>query len=381
MLTHENQPTILVAVWREPLDLPVIKEQILRRAAAWHRLGYTVRVAAALRKDDIERCTGAEEVGVSIRIARARRALSMPIWLRRVMKETPTRDGLPNVIVCRGALATVGALIARLSLQQSWCVIHDARGWVTAESRDGAAERVTRRLAQSAIERIAFRQSDFTAVVSEALLGIALCKGADPQRCVLVSPYVDAPTESSQLKPADLPCPPAQVIYVGNSMMAYQGSAQIGAFLKDLSAMLPDISFGWLDLPFADGPLWINPNLWRISATPEQVQNYLQQADLGLLIRPSDRTNAAATPTKAVQYLTAGCKIITSSYPPSIAQLCEVTGVGVVVDGIDPAAWAGAISWILGSQAVGDTAFQFHESSTRQWGRLLHRAVSTVAHA
>src|SRR6185312_73893 len=67
---------------------------------------------------------------------------------------------------------------------------------------------------------------------------------------------------------------------------------------------------------------------WRRSVDPDTLGPYLARARAALLIREASGTNAAAAPTKAFQYLTAGIAVVTTPHPPAVAELCRQLGRG-----------------------------------------------------
>ncbi|HXD58512.1 MAG TPA: glycosyltransferase [Thermoleophilaceae bacterium] len=351
-------PVVVTAVWKEPPSNPVIREQVLLRAAAWRELGFDARVALGIDASarDLEVL---EATGVPWSVFKPAGMPSLMRFVGQVMRE---QGG--GILVCRGALVAAAALLARKRIAQRWLILHDARGWYTAESetkREGRA----RRRAKRAVETAAFRGADHSVVVSQPLLGVGLAYGADPARVTIIPQYVEP------FRPAEEPLPAEpDVVYVGNSMHAYQSVELILPLLEGLAERMPDVTFGWLDSGLASGSEEkVSPNLWRRSVDPDTLGPYLARARAALLIREASGTNAAAAPTKAFQYLTAGIAVVTTPHPPAVAELCRQEGRGRVVYSLDPGDWAEAVGAVLSTNSR--ESFDAHGQSIDAWAALL----------
>jgi glycosyltransferase involved in cell wall biosynthesis len=202
-------------------------------------------------------------------------------------------------------------------------------------------------------------------VVSQPLLGVALAYGADPGRVMIIPQYVEPFQPSEEPLPAE-----PDVLYVGNSMHAYQGVELILPLIRGLAERMPAVTFGWLDSGLPNGSEEkIAPNLWRRSVSPDTLGGYLQRARAALLIREASGTNAAAAPTKAFQYLSAGIAVVTTPHPPAVAELCRQQGRGRVVYSLEPADWAEAVGAVLSANSR--KSFDVHAQSIEAWAALL----------
>jgi glycosyltransferase involved in cell wall biosynthesis len=156
---------------------------------------------------------------------------------------------------------------------------------------------------------------------------------------------------------------------VGDSGRPYQSERVVGPLLRSLANAMPQITFGWLDNAASPEPEAIAVNLWRSHIPQEQVENYLQRASVGLVIREPTVTNGVAFPTKALQYLSAGCGVVTTPYPPAIGEICRVIGSGRVVQSLDPKVWAQAITELINDPTRGP--LELGSSVAASWTELL----------
>jgi glycosyltransferase involved in cell wall biosynthesis len=362
------RPLVVTAVWKEAPSNPVIREQVLLRAATWGNLGFDSRVAIGLDASarDMELL---RQDFVPWGLFPADGMPSLVRFLGSVMRSSrPEGAGRP-MLVCRGALVAVGALLARTRVPERWLIVHDARGWYTAES-DTKEESPGRHVAKVAVERFAFRASDYSVVVSETLLGVGLAYGADPSRTTVIPQY------AHPFPPHPAPLPPEpDVLYVGNSVHRYQTVELVAPLLRGLAQRMPSLSFGWLDaaLP-AEATESLEPNLWRRSVAPDAVGPYIERARAALLIREVSDDTAASSPTKAFQYLAAGTPIVTTPHPASVSQLCRQQGRGRVVLSWNVDEWEAALTDVLRWPAP--DRFDAHSHSTNAWKQLLDALAS-----
>ena len=353
-----SKRTVVTLVWKESPTNPLIREQVLERSQAFRSIGLESSVVLGLDADDIP----PDPIGPHVEVSRAGGLASLVRLARRTMSR-PAGSGPRPVLICRGALVASAALIARRG--RDWAVVHDARGWYAAESID-KQERRGRTMTKRMVERHAFRQSDQTVCVSQALLGIALAEGADPARTSVIPPFV-APAEVDAVSGED--ADRCDVLYVGNSWLPYQARPLIEPLLAGIADAIPEAQFCWLDAAAPADPERLAPNLSRRSVSFEEVPGYLRRAKVALLMRTPAGVNAAAAPTKATQYLAAGCRIVSSDYPPSIAELCRVTGRGRAVRGMDPVTWSDAVRQELALEPV--EGLHLGDSVVENWDQIL----------
>lgn len=314
----EQAIACVTMLWKESLSNPVIEEQVLARTAALREAGLAASVLALADPepvpDDLPDWVATESGGPRWPLALARRA-------GRAIDEAGRPQG---VIICRSVLATLAADRARRRRdRQGWSVIYDCRGWYAAEHEHRGRFRLAG-LAKTRLDRRALRRADAVAVVSPALLGIAVAGGAEPSRAHLIGPFSPLPAG------AGAPQPPAQVVYVGNSVRKYQVDDLVLPILCEIADGLPETTIGWLDAAAGPEPEWLRENLWRRRVPREEVAAHLHGAHVGLIVREPTRTNIAAMPTKAGQYLAAGCRLVTSPSPPSVASLCQNADAGSI---------------------------------------------------
>jgi hypothetical protein len=358
-MTGSVGPLVVTAVWKEPPSNPVIREQVLLRAATWREIGLDSRVAIGLDAGPSDMEVLRQDF-VPWGLFPAGGMSSLVRFLGRVMRTSGQEGEGARILVCRGALVAVGAIVAQVAIPDPWIILHDARGWYTAES-DTKEESAARRRAKEAVERTAFRASDYSVVVSETLLGVALSFGADPGRTTVIPQY------AHPFPPAQGPLPPEpDVLYVGNSVHGYQTVDLVAPLLRHLAQRMPSVTFGWLDAAMPPGASEsLEPNLWRRSVTPEGVGPYIERAKAALLIREVSEDTAASSPTKAFQYLAAGTPIVTSPHPASVSQICRQQGRGRVVLSWDVDEWAAALSDVLRQPPL--SRFDAHRHSTEAW--------------
>jgi glycosyltransferase involved in cell wall biosynthesis len=363
-----SAPLVVTAVWKEAPTNPVIREQVLMRAASWRAVGFDARAAFGLDASprDMELLRHSP---VPWTLFRAGGMPSLVRYVGCVMRGTPTRDDRARILVCRGALVAAAALVARRSARERWLVLHDARGWYTAEA-ETKQEPAVRRRAKEAVEHAAFRASDYSVVVSETLLGVALAYGADPARTTVIPQYAHPFPPSESLPPEP------DVLYVGNSVHRYQTVELVAPLLRGLAQRMPSVTFGWLDAALAPGEgESLEPNLWRRSVPPEDVGPYIERAKAALLIREVSEDTAASSPTKAFQYLAAGTPVVTTPHPASVSQICLQNGWGRVVMSWDVDEWAAALADVLASASR--HRLDVHGQSTAAWRQLLDTLVAT----
>ncbi len=351
----------MTLVWKEAPSNPVIEEQAIERAKAFRGVGLDARVVFGLRAADLSSANG---FGSNVSAVGAGGGGSLVRLAVRTIdsSQATTARGRP-VLICRGALVAAAALLARSYSNSSWAIVHDARAWYAAFSRD-RGDGLAKRLGKNAIERFAFRFSDRNVVVSQALLGVAIARGAAPSLTSVIPPWIRQDTTTSASSDAD-------VLYVGNSWhTAYQPETLVRPFLQELARALPDTMLGWLDAAADPVGEQLAANLWRRSVPPEVVAHYLRGASVSLLIREPSLTNATAAPTKAAQYFAAGCGVVTTPFPPAVAELCHVTGNGRVVSDLDPKLWAQAVRELM---AKGDRRrLDLRDSTLDSWQSLIH---------
>jgi Glycosyl transferases group 1 len=355
-----NGRLVVSLAWKEPPSSPVVFEQVIERGRAMREAGFAARAVFGLV--DTDRSLTAN-FGEDVTLVTASGAGSLVMLVRRMMASAGTDCERSPILICRGAFVAVAALTARKISGADWVIVHDARGWYAREGiekKDGLAARQGKPL----IERFAFRRSDYNVVVSEALLGIALSLGANPASTRVIPPYTRLAGTS-----AEPPPDPADVLYVGDSRHPYQSEALVAPLLQSLASAKPETTFGWLDNAGPAEPEAIAANLWRRRIPHDQVESYLHRALVGLVIREPTVTNGVAFPTKALQYLTAGCAVVTTPYPPAIGEICRVTGSGRVVQSFEPEAWAQAVTELINHHPR--RPLEFGSSVAASWTELL----------
>jgi Glycosyl transferase 4-like domain/Glycosyl transferases group 1 len=361
-MTAPARPLVVTAVWKEPPSNPVIREQVLLRAATWRELGFDSRVAIGLDASPRDMELLRENL-VPWALFPAGGMSELVRFVGRVMRGSRPEGAATPILVCRGALVAAAALLAREQASVPWLIVHDARGWYTAESetkREGAA----RRHAKQAVETTAFRASDHSVVVSETLLGVALAYGADPARTTVLPQY------AHPFPPVQGALPPEpDVLYVGNSVHGYQTVELVAPLLRGLAQRMPSVTFGWLDVALPpDTSESLEPNLWRRSVRPDAVGPYIERAKAALLIREVSGDTAASAPTKAFQYMAAGTAVVTTPHPASVAQICRQDGRGRVVSSMNVEEWAAALSDVLSRPSSGP--FDAYQHATQAWQEL-----------
>lgn len=325
-----DQAAVVALVWREAPATPLIEEQIIERHRALRELGFDARVVFGLRAHQLPKGT---DPGITAE--RCQNFGSLVQLAGRAIAGAQSDSGKPPILLCRSAAPTVAAMTARALHRLPCKVVHDCRGWESAQAREEG--RAVARMRKAALERIALRGANHNVVVSATLMGVALSLGARPATTTLIPPLARPRTAGAH---GDQP---AQVIYVGDSRAFYQSRDVLQPFLVSLAERVPAATFGWLDVAASGEPEWLRENLWRRSLPPEAVASQLEQASVALLIRARSRTNAVAAPTKAGQYLTAGCRILTTPFPVATAEICTTTGAGRVLRSLDSDEWAQAV--------------------------------------
>ena len=103
-------------------------------------------------------------------------------------------------------------------------------------------------------------------------------------------------------------------IYSG-SLKPYQNFPETIAFFNSIFLDYTNVFLIVLtqDVNHAKKIIKKNNNIKIISASHNEVNNYLNAADYGIMIRNNDLTNKAASPTKFAEYCLAGLKVITTS--------------------------------------------------------------------
>ncbi len=98
-------------------------------------------------------------------------------------------------------------------------------------------------------------------------------------------------------------------------------------FSKDPHCKL--LLLGTLKVEFGD---WEN-RVIRMNVPPEEVHQYLELADHGLLLRESSVTNKVSSPTKFAEYLYAGLPVILSPGIGDYSDWVKREGLGMIADG------------------------------------------------
>ena len=325
---------VITLAWREDAANPVIREQVVLRAGALAACGFD---SAAVLAGSPHR----ELAGTGLPPVQFNERRSIIALARLVATALRSRD-VDTILVCRNSVVASIAVLVRWVMRARGRIVHDARGWYeghSLEQGEGRFLRAVKRL----VDRVAYRHSDHSVVVSQALLGIALAHRATPRRVTVIPQFVPAPVPND---PPDVPA--ADVVYVGTAATAFQSTATVWSLLSSLAKRLPGTHFGWLDGSYeGDQPIFIRENLWRHRVPPDMVASVLALAHAGLVIRTPGLSNAVAAPTKAAQYRAAGCALITGPSPPSTAELALHSGGEVVTEPESPDAWARAVRAVL----------------------------------
>lgn len=311
---------------------PVLREQVLLRAHAFASLGYESAVLVCGVDSHQPTADRPDELAsVELRLVPSR---GLPAFARATRSAARNAD----VLVCRGATPTVVALAARrLQLRRSPRVVYDARGWIYGERLDKGDGPLAARL-KGAVERYAFRHADRVVAPAQSLLGIAAAAGAAPERLTLIP-------QLASLGPgaADDPERTVDVVYVGTEQAVYQPHDEIRDLLTRLADELPELELEWLDGNAGAEVERVRANLVRFCLPPSEVEERLRRARVGLIIRAASRTNLAAAPTKAAQYIAAGCRVVSGPDPPAVAEWAMTGGGALVIDPDRCESWAAAI--------------------------------------
>jgi glycosyltransferase involved in cell wall biosynthesis len=349
---------VTTLVWREEAANPVIREQVVLRAAGLAAAGFDSMVVFA--GTPRQNLLGRDLPPVRFEERRGILALA-----QLVAAELRSRDE-STVLICRNSVVAAIAVLLRRVTRARGRIVHDARGWYeghSLEQREARFLRVAKRL----VDRVAYRHSDHSVVVSQALFGIALRHGADPARVTVIPQFVPAPVSNDPPR-----VPPADVVYVGTSATAYQPVASVSSLLESLAERLPSTRFGWLDGTCeSERPILIRENLWRHRVAPDIVARVLALAHAGLVIRTPGPSNGVAAPTKTAQYRAAGCAVVTGPNPPSTAEIALHSGGEVVIDPEDPESWARAVRAVLERPRPGRA--DYGQPLIDQWAAVIER--------
>lgn len=103
-------------------------------------------------------------------------------------------------------------------------------------------------------------------------------------------------------------------IYSG-SLKAYQRFPETVAFFNSIYLKYPNVFLIVLtqDISQAKKIIEKNNNIKILRVSHNEVNNYLNAADYGIMIRNNDLTNKAASPTKFAEYCLTGLNVITTS--------------------------------------------------------------------
>jgi glycosyltransferase involved in cell wall biosynthesis len=139
-----------------------------------------------------------------------------------------------------------------------------------------------------------------------------------------------------------------RVIYVGG-LQAYQPPWLIAACCRSLADVIPETEFRVVT-PGRHQEVVEAFDARRLdvevrSASFDEVPSLMADADLGIVPRVQDQTNAVASPTKIAEYLAAGVPVACSPYVGGWAQQLTRDGVGISLacDGASLRAFAASI--------------------------------------
>jgi glycosyltransferase involved in cell wall biosynthesis len=349
---------VTTLAWREEAANPVIREQVVLRAGALAASGFDSAVVFA---GTPSRNLPGRNLP-PVRFDERRSILALARLIAMVLR---SGDGV-TILICRNSVVASIAILVRRVTRARGHIVHDARGWYeghSLEQGEGRFLRAVKRL----IDRIAYRHSDHSVVVSQALLGIALAHRAAPGSVTVIPQFVPASVPND---PPDVP--PADVVYLGTAATAFQSTATVESLLRSLAERLPSIRFGWLDGTYGDDqPVTIRKNLWRHRVAPDKVAGVLALAHAGLVIRTPGLSNAVAAPTKTAQYRAAGCAVVTGPNPPSTAEIALHSGGEVVIDPESAESWARAVRAAL--ERPRPARVDYGEQPIDQWAAIIER--------
>ncbi|MGP8216642.1 MAG: hypothetical protein ACLQQ4_13840 [Bacteroidia bacterium] len=255
-------------------------------------------------------------------------------------------------VIARGVFAT---LLARDSRKFSK-VCFDARGAYTAEWTEYLkTESPLLAETMSKLESRAVLQSDSRIAVSQKLINYwkesfhySFLKHAVIP-CTLnsdVKIVYDAAKISSVRQQLGITDNEVVLVYSGSSA-GWQSFTVLDAAISNAFTQNPSLKLLMLSKPGAEKTLagkfpgriiqkWVNES---------EVQNYLQAADYGLLVREKSTTNEVSSPVKFAEYLAAGLPVIISEHIGDYSSFVSEKNCGMTANNVD---------WILLKRPSGE---------------------------
>jgi glycosyltransferase involved in cell wall biosynthesis len=249
--------------------------------------------------------------------------------------------------------AVVGALVKRLTGAR---LIFDFRGFLAEEYVDSGnwrANGILYKLAKAA-ERRLYRDSDAFVVLTERAK--ALLFSHIGNRPVEVIPCCVSEARFAAAAALDRDALRAELGLSGRVVFVYAGA--LGGFYMtqetaELFAVAREADPRVYALVLTQGSpaamvgalerLGFTRNDYRVmKAAPDDVPKYLRAADVALSLARPSYARQAASPTKFAEYLAAGLPVISTRGVGDLDTEIEQARVGVLLDGVDRAAFAGA---------------------------------------
>lgn len=276
-------------------------------------------------------------------------------WLMQIESRTLRRiisDNLDrvNVLHCHGEAGSYLGLLARKEMEKDIPVISDLRGLVSQESllcgKEGNLIRRSlfnlRGYEFRKIEEYVVRESDLIFCVSRKFKDyLEETYRVSPDKIAVIPSLVDSKSfffspEVRARKRKELDIERRIVFVYSGSTVKWQLPEVTVAFFKKIKEIVPEAFLLFLtnNIPGArkhfgeiDGEDYL-----LISVPYREVPDYLNAADIGILLREKNLVNSVASPMKFGEYLCCGLPVIITAGIGDTEEIIEKHGIGRLID-------------------------------------------------
>lgn len=276
-------------------------------------------------------------------------------WLMKIESRTLRRiinDSLEkvNILHCHGEAGGYLGLLARKEIGRDIPLISDLRGLVSEESllcgKEGNLIKSflfnLRAYEFQKIEEYVVKESDLIFCVSRKFKKYLQEKyKASPDKIAVIPSLVDSrffffSPEIRKRKRKELGIERRIVFVYSGSTVKWQLPEETISFFKKIKEIIPEAFLLFLTNNILHARKYFNgingEDYLLISVPYREVPDYLNAADIGILLRERNLVNRVASPMKFGEYLCCGLPVITTSGVGDTEEIIEQQGIGRLLD-------------------------------------------------